>query len=150
VLEEGLAAGEGDTSARLFVEDGVLFDFGNELVHGDPPPDELEGVVETGIGEPGVDSTVAERPVDDDASVDLGYGPLSRQSLVHREECGISLRPFSILSALWNHRQWRGQPLKNMVVRMPGPLWTANRLISNMIPFKGFASLDCNISHIRV
>jgi hypothetical protein len=39
-----------------------------------------------------------------------------------------------MLSGLWHQRQHKGHPFRNTVVRIPGPSFTAKRLISNIIP----------------
>ena len=39
-----------------------------------------------------------------------------------------------IPSGLWHHRQRRGQPLRNTVVRIPGPSWIEKRWISKTRP----------------
>ena len=37
-------------------------------------------------------------------------------------------------SGLWHHQHRSGHPLRNMVVRIPGPSWIAYRLISKIVP----------------
>lgn len=51
------------------------------------------------------------------------------------------LRP----SGLWHHQQASGQPLKKTVVRMPGPSWTENRWMLNMVAdlFTCFKFISC-------
>ena len=39
-----------------------------------------------------------------------------------------------MLSGLLHHRQRSGQPLRNTVVRMPGPSWIEKRWMSKMRP----------------
>ena len=52
----------------------------------------------------------------------------------HRSSRNISSGREFWLSGLWHHEQERRQPLKNAVVRMPGPSCSANRLTSNRTP----------------
>ena len=42
-----------------------------------------------------------------------------------------------IVSGLWHQRQASEQPFRKTVVRMPGPSWMANRLISTTRPVTG-------------
>ncbi len=41
-----------------------------------------------------------------------------------------------MLSGLWHHRQLSGHPLKNTVVRMPGPSSVENRCKCSISPFE--------------
>jgi hypothetical protein len=43
---------------------------------------------------------------------------------------------------LWHHQQLSGQPLRKTVVRMPGPSWMENFLMSKMTPLTTGSSLD--------
>jgi hypothetical protein len=53
----------------------------------------------------------------------------------------------SIPSGLWHQWQARGQPLKNMVVLMFGPSWSAYRFIAKIVDFVSFIKFVNNKSH---
>jgi hypothetical protein len=54
---------------------------------------------------------------------------------------GSKLKP----SGLWHQAQRRGQPLRKIVVRMPGPSCTANSLMSNSVPVMMILSFTLTI-----
>ena len=53
---------------------------------------------------------------------------------MHRPAGTTATVPSGMLSGLPHHRQRSGQPLKNTVVRMPGPSWSEKRWMSKMRP----------------
>jgi hypothetical protein len=53
----------------------------------------------------------------------------------------------SIPSGLWHQWQARGQPLKNMVVLIFGPSWSAYRLIAKIVEIVAVIGFINNKSH---
>ena len=58
----------------------------------------------------------------------LGFNNPSYFSKTFKRFCG------DIPSGLWHHAQRRGHPLRNIVVRIPGPSWMANSSTLNIVP----------------
>ena len=73
-LHERISAGQRDAAARLLVEDAVALDLGQNVLDADLAADDLQGVIEAGLG--AAAAQVALGPVDGhDAGGVYGDGP---------------------------------------------------------------------------